>query len=144
MNDNKLSSISTSVNAPYEVAIEALSRVRSIKDAQVILERLLEGIGLDHVVYYLPKATYEPENSDTIIMTYPSNWVDRYFSMNYLKIDPVVITSKILFCQLIGKVYLCVKRKLSNFLEKRKSLVLVLTGLHLMYADRKCASLYSR
>ena len=46
--------------------------------------------GLKHAVYYLHDVPKHADKSPIALLTYPDEWISRYYEANYLPVDPVV------------------------------------------------------
>lgn len=68
-------------------SIEAAVDLPGLKRA---IDGLIEPYGLKHAVLFAPGRTGVADGRDTILVTYPTDWIERYIRSRYHVIDPVI------------------------------------------------------
>ena len=68
----------------------AFSIVEESEDIDVLVARLRDFLGVDHVVYHSSKLGASPSVDPYIRLTYPASWIKQYLQNNYVDVDPVL------------------------------------------------------
>ncbi len=63
------------------------SPVRPLED---IVVQLRDRLGVKHVIYHAARLGAGPVDDPWIRLTYPPEWVHRYLTHNYMRVDPVI------------------------------------------------------
>jgi DNA-binding CsgD family transcriptional regulator len=74
----------------YPEIAAAVDNVATLDDLESAVRQLIDAYDLKNAVYYLPGAPSLHDVKPVAIITYPHEWVHRYFEADYLPIDPVV------------------------------------------------------
>lgn len=75
----------------FYAVVEIGEEIRSISDAHRFLEQLSAHFGVDNLAYLGVNVPRANENRPVfVISTYATEWVERYRSCNYQRIDPVL------------------------------------------------------
>lgn len=74
----------------YSDVTAAVDSISTLDDLESFVRRLVAAYELKHAVYYLPGVPGQDEVKPLSIITYPLDWVRRYFEADYLGVDPVV------------------------------------------------------
>lgn len=74
----------------YEQVIDLLEKARSEEELRNVIQQILSWYGLRHYVYHAVSFPGRSDANPILMLSYPPEWVDRYVSQNYFKIDPVV------------------------------------------------------
>jgi len=69
-----------------EMILEDLEHATGVEDLQRLVEALRDHFAVDHMVYHWVNSDGEQYGCGT----YSDDWVERYITKDYLKIDPVV------------------------------------------------------
>jgi DNA-binding CsgD family transcriptional regulator len=78
-------------DSAFETALAEVEAAASFDELGAAVSRLLKAYNLKHAVYHvLRMPTIEAEHP-LLLLTYPQEWIDRYFQKKYMKIDPVVM-----------------------------------------------------
>jgi DNA-binding CsgD family transcriptional regulator len=67
-----------------------LEASKSIDDLRLVMDNITRSLKLTNMVYHSVGYIGSPDPSPLLVLTYSPEWVTRYFSENYLQIDPVV------------------------------------------------------
>ncbi len=68
----------------------AFAIVDDADDIDVVVARLRDFLGVDHVVYHSSKLGASPSVDPYIRLTYPASWIKQYLQNNYVDVDPVL------------------------------------------------------
>ena len=60
------------------------------EDIDVVVARLRDFLGVDHIVYHSSKLGASPSVDPYIRLTYPASWIKQYLQNNYVDVDPVL------------------------------------------------------
>lgn len=74
-------------------ANEQIIESRTVEQVFRAMRGTTEALGFKHVVYYLPKRPRAPAEGPVQYVSYPAEWVHRYYDKSYIDIDPVVRAS---------------------------------------------------
>ncbi|SPH24573.1 HTH-type quorum sensing-dependent transcriptional regulator VjbR [Defluviimonas aquaemixtae] len=66
--------------------IETLQRAKTLDDLQAVILGLRAHFDVEHLVYHSVNST----GQQYAVLTYETDWVDRYLEQDYARIDPVV------------------------------------------------------
>jgi DNA-binding CsgD family transcriptional regulator len=80
----------TTMLADEEPLTVAYSIVNESEDIDVVVARLRDFLGVDHVVYHSSKLGASPSVDPYIRLTYPAAWIKQYLQNNYVDVDPVL------------------------------------------------------
>nr|WP_298795848.1 autoinducer binding domain-containing protein [uncultured Acetobacter sp.] len=73
-----------------QTLVTAITQAQSLEELSAILQALPQQCGMLNVVYYFAGDSNKPLNPDNFVSTtYPKEWQERYYTKNYLEIDPV-------------------------------------------------------
>jgi DNA-binding CsgD family transcriptional regulator len=78
----------------FEPALANIEASRSFDELRQAVSRLLPSYNLKHVVYHALRIPGFDKEHPFLVLTYPQEWVDRYFEKKYHDIDPVVIQGR--------------------------------------------------
>ncbi len=87
-------------NGISEYFVDHVDQFQSAKSTASNLAELASRFGFSHITYFYVSAKTLVETENAVITTYDKEWQERYFSMNYDEIDPVVHCSKSSFLPL--------------------------------------------
>jgi DNA-binding CsgD family transcriptional regulator len=68
-------------------AVDDISTQEQLDD---LVNKIRRAYELKHAVYYMPGRPGPAGVKPVLVITYPQNWVTRYFEADYLGVDPVV------------------------------------------------------
>jgi DNA-binding CsgD family transcriptional regulator len=68
----------------------AFDLIEGTPDVEVVVHKLRDLLGVDHLVYHSSKLGSSPSSDPFIRLTYPASWIKRYLQMNYVDVDPVL------------------------------------------------------
>ncbi len=70
--------------------LDHLANARNAKDMAVIYDEIRDAYGVDHLVYHAVNVKGLTRDGAFLRLTYPDEWIARYYTKNYFEIDPVV------------------------------------------------------
>jgi DNA-binding CsgD family transcriptional regulator len=73
----------------FELAA-SVDKVATVEDLTAFVRKILKEYELKHAVYYLPGVPGRDDVNPLSVITYDNDWIQRYFEVGYLEIDPVV------------------------------------------------------
>ncbi|MEM1375897.1 MAG: LuxR family transcriptional regulator [Pseudomonadota bacterium] len=59
-------------------------------DLETAIFELRDRLGVKHLVYHAARFGAKPVEDPFVRLTYPAEWVHRYLTRNYLRVDPVI------------------------------------------------------
>jgi LuxR family transcriptional regulator, quorum-sensing system regulator RaiR len=71
----------------YSEVASTVDNISTLEQLEDFVSKIVQAYELKNAVYYMPG---HEEIKPVSIITYPSNWVKRYFEADYLMIDPCV------------------------------------------------------
>src|SRR4051794_36983958 len=74
----------------YAAVSATVDDIAQLDDLEAFVCRLVGAYELKHAVYYMPGMPQQNAVNAVSIITYPADWVRRYFEADYLVVDPVV------------------------------------------------------
>jgi len=74
----------------YSEVTAAVDEISTLEHLEGFVRRIIQAYGLKHAVYYMPGVPGQPEIAPLSVITYPPEWVERYFEADFLSIDPCV------------------------------------------------------
>jgi DNA-binding CsgD family transcriptional regulator len=74
----------------YSEVTAAVDDISTLDQLEAFVHRILQAYDLKHAVYYMPGLPGQEDVRPVSIITYPPEWVRRYFESDYLGVDPVV------------------------------------------------------
>ena len=74
----------------YSEVTASVDEISTLGQLDAFIHKILHAYELRHAVYYMPGMPGEEEIKPVSIITYPPEWVKRYFDSDYLGVDPVV------------------------------------------------------
>ncbi|HEX8168589.1 MAG TPA: LuxR family transcriptional regulator [Beijerinckiaceae bacterium] len=77
-------------DSAFEAALAAIETATNFDELGVAVSKLLKSYNLKHAVYHVLRMPAAEQESPLLLLTYPQEWIDRYFQKRYMKIDPVV------------------------------------------------------
>ena len=80
----------TTMLADEDQLATAFAIVGDSDDIDVVVARLRDFLGVDHVVYHSSKLGASPSVDPYIRLTYPASWIKQYLQNNYVDVDPVL------------------------------------------------------
>src|SRR5215216_5556422 len=75
----------------YSEVTATVDDISTLEQLDAFVHRLVQAYELKHAVYYMPGMPGQDEVKPVSIITYPPDWVRRYFEADYLGVDPVVV-----------------------------------------------------
>ena len=76
---------------PYQSVVEKIASVNPDDEVtEKILKLIAESYGMSHVAYLGLQLPMNERKLPLVQVTYPKEWVDRYFECGYEKVDPVI------------------------------------------------------
>jgi LuxR family transcriptional regulator, quorum-sensing system regulator SolR len=83
------------MDAPWTIkllseAFEALQRAQTADELRVEMAKFAQQMGFEHFVYALTINAPSLKQQYYLLSGYPREWIERYVSYDYLKMDPVV------------------------------------------------------
>ncbi|MGE5548738.1 MAG: helix-turn-helix transcriptional regulator [Solirubrobacterales bacterium] len=70
--------------------VEELKSCDDVDSLKRLLSDTLARLGIAYFSYHVVRVGGSPHRLPYLITTYPQSWVNRYFSENYLQIDPLI------------------------------------------------------
>jgi DNA-binding CsgD family transcriptional regulator len=74
----------------YSDVTAAVDEIATLGQLEEFVRKIISAYELKHAVYYMPGVPGQEEIKPLSIITYPGEWVERYFEADYLTIDPCV------------------------------------------------------
>lgn len=72
----------------YSTLVDAVDNIETVEDLDGFIRKTLSVYDLKNAVYYLPGLPGQDSVKPLTLVTYPKEWVNRYFEADYLNIDP--------------------------------------------------------
>ena len=85
-----MSTSTTTMLADEDQLATAFAIVEESEDIDILVTRLRDFLGVDHVVYHSSKLGASPSVDPYIRLTYPASWIKQYLQNNYVDVDPVL------------------------------------------------------
>jgi len=77
----------------YSEVTATVDGISTLEQLDAFVHRLVQAYELKHAAYYMPSLPDQEQARPLSIITYPPEWVRRYFEADYLAVDPVVSES---------------------------------------------------
>jgi len=74
----------------YSDVTATVDDISTLEQLEAFVHQVVRAYGLKHAVYYMPGIPGQDEIKPVSIITYPPEWVRRYFEADFLPIDPCV------------------------------------------------------
>ncbi len=72
---------------PLAPFLDSLDAAKTLHDLSAEINALRDGLGVEHLIYH----SVNNAGDEYAALTYGPDWVERYVSQNYARIDPVVL-----------------------------------------------------
>ena len=74
----------------YSEVTAKVDDISTLEHLETFVHEILRAYDLKHAVYYMPGLPGQEEVKPVSIITYPPEWVRRYFEADFLPVDPCV------------------------------------------------------
>jgi len=74
----------------YSEVSATVDEISTLEQLEDFVRKIVQAYDLKHAVYYLPGMPGQEHVKPLSIITYPPDWVKRYFEADYIGVDPVV------------------------------------------------------
>jgi DNA-binding CsgD family transcriptional regulator len=74
----------------YSEVSATVDEISTLEQLEDFVRKIVQAYDLKHAVYYLPGVPGQEQVQPLSIITYPTDWVKRYFEADYLMVDPCV------------------------------------------------------
>lgn len=74
----------------YSELTATVDEISTLDDLEEFVRKIVSAYELKHAVYYMPGVPGQAEIKPVAVITYPPEWVKRYFDADYLSVDPCV------------------------------------------------------
>jgi len=74
----------------YSDVTASVDEISTLEQLEEFVRRIVKAYDLKHAVYYMPGITGQEKIKPVTLITYPPEWVHRYFEADFLSIDPCV------------------------------------------------------
>jgi DNA-binding CsgD family transcriptional regulator len=75
----------------YSEVTATVDEISTLEQLEAFVRKIVSAYDLKHAVYYMPGVPGQEEIKPVAVITYPPEWIKRYFDADYLGIDPVVV-----------------------------------------------------
>jgi len=75
----------------YSELTATVDDISTLEHLEAFVRKVVGTYELKHAVYYMPGVSGQNEIKPVAVITYPPEWVKRYYEADYLGIDPVVV-----------------------------------------------------